>query len=33
MPQYRMSMRTSRGPTSRRSIVVGVNGSVGDVAA
>jgi hypothetical protein len=33
MPEYLMSMRTSRGPTSRRSMVVGASGSVADCAA
>ena len=32
MPQYLMSIRTSRGPTSRRSIVSGASGAVGDGA-
>src|SRR5690349_14621905 len=33
MPAYLMSIRTSCGPTSRRSIVVGASGSVADGAA
>jgi hypothetical protein len=33
MPQYRMSIRTSVGPTSRREIVVGANGLVADWTA